>query len=100
MEKVKIMPYDNNNTFALFDQKEKYEEKFADRDTSKWPRFSGRLTVDGKEFEIAAWVKEDRNGKKYFSGVVKEKQDFPQAGGGNSKSAHEVANDLDDDIPF
>jgi hypothetical protein len=41
---------------------------------SKQPDYEGRGNFDGRDFEIAAWVKEGRNGK-FFSFAFKPPRD-------------------------
>ena len=40
------------------------------------PDYKGTLNINGKDFEIAMWVKEGNKGK-FFSLAVKEKQESP-----------------------
>ncbi len=63
------MAYDNTNTGALFKAKE--------RRTDKSPEYSGTINAGGVEYWLAGWVKEDKNGNKYFSLSVKAKEDKP-----------------------
>ena len=39
--------------------------------TDKHPAYKGKLTVEGKEYSLAAWVNE-KNGRKYLSLKVSE----------------------------
>ena len=48
--------YDNTNTGALF----KNERKPAG---SKQPDYRGKVNVDGRDLELAGWVREVRSGK-------------------------------------
>jgi uncharacterized protein (DUF736 family) len=48
-----------NNTGAIF----KNDNKKADNH----PDYKGKVNVNGKEMEIALWVKESSKGLKYFS---------------------------------
>ena len=77
------MQYDNTNTCAIFknDQKE-----------GSQPDYRGNLNVEGKDYEIALWVKESKAGKKFFSGKIQEprKQSKPK----------QKDDDVDGDIPF
>lgn len=42
--------------------------KKEDRTNEKSPEYEGRINIDGKDYRIAAWVKESsKNGKKFFS---------------------------------
>jgi hypothetical protein len=48
--------YDRTNTGALFKN---------ESDNEKAPQLSGPLNIDGKEYRIAAWLKEGQKGKFY-----------------------------------
>ena len=69
--------------------------------SEKSPSHTGSAKVilpDGGEMkvELAAWLKE-KNGKKYFSGTIKE----PEEKYGNSYQAQQaVAEEEDEDVPF
>jgi uncharacterized protein (DUF736 family) len=68
------------------------------------PDYTGSAKIDGKEFYINAWVKESKNGKKFFSFSFKAKlmsdRASPPTGGKNDQRT--VTADFDDDpeIPF
>lgn len=47
------------NTGAIFKNDKKTNEK--------QPDYRGTIDVDGKEKEVALWVRESKNGKKFFS---------------------------------
>lgn len=53
------MPYDNNNTGALFQNKKKTTEKAPD--------YSGECEVNGVKMEIAGWRKTSSKGLAYLS---------------------------------
>lgn len=58
------MEYDNTNTGAIFKN-----EKKADNH----PDYKGKINVDGKEKEIALWVKTSKDGTKtFFSAKISE----------------------------
>lgn len=87
------MAYDNTNTGALFKAKE--------QKTPNHPGYTGTINADGTEYWLSAWVKEDKNGNKYFSLSLKpkdekpaKKQDAPVKGGPKS------FDDFKGDIPF
>ena len=40
---------------------------------SKQPDYKGTALIDGKEKDVALWVRESKDGLKYFSGQVKPK---------------------------
>lgn len=57
----------------------------------KQPDYSGEVNISGEIKNIALWVKEAKNGKKYFSGQISEriKKDDPA-----------TENPPDADLPF
>lgn len=56
--------YDNTNSGVLFRNENKKSEKA--------PEYTGKINVDGVDKELAAWVKESKSGKKFFSIRVSE----------------------------
>ena len=58
------MQYDNTNTGVLFKNVKKEKES--------QPDYRGELNVDGKQKEIAAWIKMSRTGTKFLSIKVSE----------------------------
>ena len=77
--------YSNENTGVLFKN---------ESDNEKAPNYKGKINVDGKEYELAAWIREAKSGKgKFMSLKVQEpRQKKPEP-------AKEIA-DMDDDIPW
>jgi uncharacterized protein (DUF736 family) len=71
-----------NNAGAIF--KNTYKK------TESHPDYKGKCMVNGKEMEIALWVKTSSNGNSYFSASFSEPYVAPQ-------SAPLVSND---DLPF
>lgn len=63
------MAYDNTNTGALFKAKE--------QKTEKHPGYTGTINAAGVEYWLAGWVKEDKNGNKYFSLSLQPKDEKP-----------------------
>lgn len=47
------------------------------RSNERAPEFTGKAVVFGKELRVAAWVKESKGGKKYFSLAFEEPRDKP-----------------------
>ena len=78
------MEYDNTNSGVLFKN---------ESPNDKAPAYKGKINVDGKEYELAAWIREAKSGKgKFMSLKIQEprkKQDAPK----------EFA-DMDDDVPW
>jgi hypothetical protein len=88
--------YDNRNRFTLF------KNERRDRDTS--PEYNGTLTDEnGVEFWVSAWVRESKNGKKFFSGSIKRKEPLtkgPEPEPQTSGRLGSLKDQLDDSIPF
>jgi uncharacterized protein (DUF736 family) len=82
------MTYDNTNRGALF--------KNQDKESEKHPDYKGTLNVDGKEFQIAAWIKESQKGQKYMSLSVSE----PFKKGDKPAKQSAKPQDEDPEIPF
>ena len=77
---------DNSGSISRNERKEK--------DTH--PDLKGRATIDGREYWISGWLKENERGKWYsLSFQPKDEQAQQQRGGGGTKPAP-----LDDEIPF
>lgn len=81
--------YDNSGTLGVNQRKEKETH----------PSHSGQCTIDGKEFWISAWVKEGREGSRFFSLSFKPKMAREQGASANPP-APAPDSDFDDDIPF
>jgi uncharacterized protein (DUF736 family) len=83
-----------NNTGAIF----KNDKKTAENQ----PDYRGKMTVDGKRWEISLWLRESAAGTKYFSAAIKEpyvKDDEPQqAPVSTSKKIQDATED--DGLPF
>lgn len=72
------MSYNKTNTFTL-GKGDKDKPENAGKDTTKWPDYKGVINVDGKEYYLSAWIKENGStGEKFFSGAVKEKDSVQQ----------------------
>ena len=84
------MDYDNTNRGVLFrnDRKE----------TETQPDFTGSIDVGGVDHYLSAWVKESKQGKKFFSLSVKAKDAVAQPA--IQKAKQVVQEDFEDDIPF
>lgn len=86
------MAYDNNNQGAIW--------KNDDRKTEKHPHFKGSAEVDGVEYWVSAWKREE--GAKENSPALKfrftPKQETHDTGMKEAREA--VQPEFDDEIPF
>lgn len=76
------MEYDNTNAGVLFKN---------ESDNEKAPNYKGKINVDGKDFEIAAWVRVSKSGTRFLSLKVQEPR---------QKKKQESFEDVSDDVPF
>lgn len=73
------------------------------REKDTHPTHAGQCTVDGKDYWISAWVKDGRDGSRFFSLAFKPME---QRGGNAPPPSQQrpspapAADDLSDDIPF
>lgn len=58
-----------NNSGSLFRNDKKQ--------TEKQPDYNGTVKVDGKDYKLAAWIKESKSGQKYFSLSLQEANVVP-----------------------
>lgn len=80
------MEYDNTNSGVLFKN---------ESDNEKAPVYKGKINVDGKEYELAAWVREAKSGKgKFLSLKVQEPRQKQE------KTGKDLVSAMDDDIPW
>jgi hypothetical protein len=59
------MEYDNNNRGSLF--------KNDRKDDAKFPDYKGSINVDGTDYWLSAWIKVSKDGNKFMSLSVKNK---------------------------
>ena len=84
-----------NNTGAIF----KNDNKKADNH----PDYKGKVNVNGKEMEVALWMKTSAKGVKFFSVSFSEpyiKTDEPQINGTLKQVIVKEYGDANDDLPF
>jgi len=74
--------YDNEKRGVLFKQREKNNERSPD--------YTGNVTIDGKEWRLAGWIKEGRSGP-FLSLSVSEPQN--SSGGGGNRPARQNSDD-------
>ena len=79
-----------DNTGAIF--KNDYKK------TEQHPDYKGKAMIDGKAKDVAVWLNESQNGKKYFS--VKFSEPYKQAEETEAPTP-DIPQDLPDtDLPF
>lgn len=81
------MSYDNTNSGVFFKNEKKSE---------KAPDYKGKLNVNGKDFEIAGWIREGKSGK-FISLKVSEPYNKAAGDAAVNKQATDVAGDS---LPF
>lgn len=98
--------YDDTNKGVLF-----FEQ---DKKSDKHPDLTGKLNVEGKEYRVAAWVKQGRNGEFYTLAISEPREQSEGTGyqQAKAKSDEIKAKQVDDvaevgdepisldDIPF
>jgi len=89
---TEMTEYDNNNSGALFKNKEKTTEKHPD--------YTGNCEVNSKKLKMSAWLRKSKAGETYLRIEFKEPfKKTEEKGGWGKKPTHQV--DLaDDDVPF
>ncbi len=78
-----------NNSGSLF--------KNDKKQTEKQPDYNGTIKVDGKEYKLAAWIKESKSGMKYFSISAQEVNVVPSD---NTSSPNQFGAKVDTGLPF
>jgi hypothetical protein len=73
-----------------------FKNQKKEKDTH--PNATGSCLIDGVEFWVSAWTKEDKNGNKWQSLAFKPKE-VDQKPAPESKTGGSFA-DMDSDIPF
>ena len=69
------------------------EDKAKPDANPNWPDYKGQITIGGKSFWLAGWIKDGQRGK-FLSLAVKPKEPAP------AQEATPAANDTDDGLPF
>jgi uncharacterized protein (DUF736 family) len=78
------MSYDNTNTGAIFKN-----EKKADNH----PDYKGKINVEGKEYEVAVWLKTSKAGNEFWSLKLQEPRE-PSQGAAIKSTSEKMSNDL------
>lgn len=78
--------YDNTNSGVLFKNQSENE---------KAPAYKGKINVDGKDYELAAWIREGKSGKFMSLKVQEPRQKQTQA-----PAPQKDFNDMEDDVPW
>ena len=78
-----------NNNGSLFRNDKK--------ETEKQPDYNGTAKIDGKDYKVAAWIKESKSGQKFFSMVYTEVNAMPSD---NTSSTNEFGAKKDTGLPF
>ena len=81
------MDYDNTNRGAIFKN-----EKTKDTQ----PDYTGKLNVGGREFRVASWIKQSKQGTNFMSLSVEPWEDKGQ----QSQQPQQAAPISSNDIPF
>lgn len=85
--------YDNSNSAALFPNDKKGNDKAPD--------YKGKGEVNGKEVELAAWVRKSEKGTNFLS--IKFSEPYKKEGGYTAKPASKPSfpkKEVQDDLPF
>lgn len=84
--------YDDSNRFVLFKQDK--------GDNPNRPDYTGNVNVEGKEYRLAAWIRESKNGLKYLSGTVDKSIDQRLADAPDEPSGLDNAHVEGEEVPF
>ena len=82
------MEYDNTNRGSLF--------KNDRKDDAKFPDYKGSINVDGTEYWLSAWIKVSKDGAKFMSLSVKNKN----ADASLQPKKKVKQEEFEDDVPF
>ena len=74
--------YSNENTGVLFKNQSENE---------KAPAYKGKINVDGKDYELAEWIREGKSGK-FMSLKVQEPR--------QKQAPQKDFDDMEDDVPW
>lgn len=82
------------NTGAIFKNDKKTSQNHPD--------YKGKINVEGKDFDVALWLKESSKGMKYFSVSVSEPyvQNNLSGASNQAQPVNAPVVNNDDDLPF
>lgn len=89
-----------------YEQKENSGSLFKNgkKTTDKHPDRTGSALIDGREYWVSGWVKQDKNGNPWMSLAFKPKEDkrtvTAEPGQHNQPARRSLREDMDDEIPF
>lgn len=78
--------FDNTNRGVMFKNQKK--------DSERHPDYTGKVNVDGKDYDLSCWVKQSKSGQKFFSLAVKEPWVKPEG------KVAKQSDFINDDVPF
>ena len=83
------MEYDSTNTGVLFKN---------DSQNERAPSYKGKINVDGKEYELAAWIRDSKAGTKFMS--LKVQEPFKKENKPKPAPQSDLMAGMDDDVPW
>ena len=83
------MEYDSTNTGVLFKN---------DSQNERAPSYKGKIHVDGKEYELAAWIRDSKAGTKFMS--LKVQEPFKKENKPKPAPQSDLMAGMDDDVPW
>lgn len=86
------MEFDNTNRGVLF--------KNDRKDNESQPDYTGKLNVNGGDFDLSAWIKEAKNGRKFFSVSIKPPFNKQETQAPSKHQTQKQNGFVDDDVPF
>ena len=96
----KYIGYINLNKTINMEQKENSGAIFKNnyKKAETHPDYKGKMNVDGKEKEVALWVRETKNGEKFFSMAISEPYKPQPVAEKAQKIANSVKKNIEEDI--
>lgn len=70
------------------------------KESENHPDYTGSGKVGGREVWVSAWVKETKDGRKYFSGSYRFKENQPETDPQAPLERVDLTKELNDDLPF